>query len=885
MNKRIPRMMKPLLFVLMAIMVSVPAEAVLKERNLPKTLKVLCAELETNYREQKRFMASAEKRTQKRHNEMITLMQRSQQISLMLYSLPSDYVFDITYACEQATQLYDEFNKNVEDSETSFNYSRHLFEDVNRYDALIRALECLPPAINQPKSELEELAASDTVANDTVASDSSVVRNKSKSKNKVDALTKKVEEEHPYMLTENEQKIRDRCILYAKALRNNYVRLYNSTKEDERYYKEVSTRLSELNEYALKQYDKLRRTALEGGGDNYFKTLSSLPSRYQSGKNKFKDKYSRLQTKSDWRGPVVAYVSILIIFYMALASALSYLLIILLPKMFKRLGRFVRKHEIYEDKKLMISYALGMAIFAVAIGLVKFAMVHNHLVLMATSFMYEYAWLLFVIILSLTIRLSGKQMRHGMASYVPFLTMVFMVIIMRIVFMPISIINLLLPPIMLATTIWQIFNQKRHREHLAKSDLVFSYISLAAMVYATAATWMGYSLAAVETMVWWSFQLTFIQTIVCIRDIVAKYEKTRFMARLRRKNNIPAGTTDAQLLAQMRKGDFVSSTWLYDFIRITLIPVLALVSIMASVVLEAEFFNSANLCKEYFEKDFLDVPDVIQMSLMKLYVAGVLFFIFRYVLYVVSSGYRVTKEQHATKHKRQQANISLANNTMTLLVWGIYFIFCLVLFNVPKTGISVISAGLATGLGFAMKELLENFFYGISLMTGRVRVGDYIECDGTFGRVESITYQSTQISIIDGGTVAFLNRSLFSKNFRNLTRTSNYTLVKLSIGVAYGSNVEQVRTVLIDHLNAFYAEYKAANAHMHRPTINDKGFHVVFKDFGDSSVDLLITYWVLVEQRIPFNAMVKEQIYNALNNAGIEIPFPQRDVHIIKAVE
>ena len=207
------------------------------------------------------------------------------------------------------------------------------------------------------------------------------------------------------------------------------------------------------------------------------------------------------------------------------------------------------------------------------------------------------------------------------------------------------------------------------------------------------------------------------------------------------------------------------------------------------------------------------------------------------------------------------------------------------LFNVPKSGVSAISAGLATGLGFAMKDLLENFFYGISLMAGRVRVGDYIECDGTFGHVESITYQSTQIKTIDGSTVAFLNKSLFSKNFSNLTRNTLYTLVKLPVGVAYGTSIEEVRKVLIDHLNAFYSDYQKTHPKQRRPVINEAGFSVVFSDFGDSSVDLLVKYRVLVEHRIVFNAMVKEQIYNALNNAGIEMPFPQRDIHIIKSPE
>ncbi|MCF0218911.1 MAG: mechanosensitive ion channel [Muribaculaceae bacterium] len=879
MEKVLTKLIKPMLIALLLIAAAAPAGAVLKERNLSKTLTVLCAELEVNYKKQKAVMASAERRAQTRHNELISLMKRSQQISLMLYSLPSDYVFDITYACEQAINLYDEFNRNMEDSETSFNYSQRLFEDVNRYDGLIRALECLPPSVNQPKSELEEMVLNEA---DSIAATNDSTAVKAPIKESIDELTKEIEQEQPYMLNEEEQKIREACIVYAKALRNNYVRLYNSMKADERHYEEVATRLTELNEYAQQQYDKLRRSLLEAGGDDYMTVLLSLPAQIERGKTKLQDKYSSLQARSDWRGPVIFFVSILIIVYMAIASVLSYLLIILLPKMPNRLGRYIRSKKIYQEKKMMISYALGVALFGVALGLVKFFVEDNHLVIMATSFMYIFAWLFFVIILSLTIRLNGEKMRHGLASYVPFLVMAFLVIIMRIVFMPNSLMSLIFPPIMLAATIWQIFNLRRHRKFLATSDLVFAYVSLVIMIFSTIMSWSGYALAGVESIVWWSFQLAFIQTIECIRDIAANYKKSGLLNKIRAKNHIPASTSDAQLLAQMKKGDYVGATWLNDLIRITLIPVLALFSFLASVVCEADFFNSANLCREYFEKNFIDVPDMIQISLYKLYIAGVMFFVFRYVLYVIRSGYRVAKEHHSKKQQHaQQANITLANNVLAILVWGFYFIFCLVLFNVPKSGISVISAGLATGLGFAMKDLLENFFYGISLMAGRVRVGDYIECHGTFGRVESITYQSTQISTLDGGTVAFLNKTLFADNFRNLTRTTNYAFVKLPIGVAYGSNIAHVRQVLLDRLNAFYAEYKSQHANQRRPAMNEKGFSVVFGDFGDSSVDLFVTYWVLVEQRIAFNAAVKEQIYNALNSAGIEIPFPQRDIHII----
>ena len=87
------------------------AGAVLKEKNLSSTLSVLRAELETSFGEQRQNMARYAAYNQVQHKEMITLMQRSDQIALMLYSQKQDFTFDMTYACHEATEMYREFSK------------------------------------------------------------------------------------------------------------------------------------------------------------------------------------------------------------------------------------------------------------------------------------------------------------------------------------------------------------------------------------------------------------------------------------------------------------------------------------------------------------------------------------------------------------------------------------------------------------------------------------------------------------------------------------------------------------------------------------------------------------------------------------------------------
>ncbi len=192
-----------------------------------------------------------------------------------------------------------------------------------------------------------------------------------------------------------------------------------------------------------------------------------------------------------------------------------------------------------------------------------------------------------------------------------------------------------------------------------------------------------------------------------------------------------------------------------------------------------------------------------------------------------------------------------------------------------------LAAGLATGIGLALKDVLNNFIYGIQLMSGRLRVGDYIDCDGIRGKVDSISYQSTQIETLDGSIMAITNTALFNKNFKNLTKNNSYELVKIPVGVHYGADIETVRAVLLDALKELQVKDKYG-----RNIVEPKnGIVVAFDNFGDSSVDLTVKQFVLVDQEAVYIAKAKELIYNALNRNGIEIPFPQRDVYIRKVSE
>ena len=314
------------------------------------------------------------------------------------------------------------------------------------------------------------------------------------------------------------------------------------------------------------------------------------------------------------------------------------------------------------------------------------------------------------------------------------------------------------------------------------------------------------------------------------------------------------------------------------------VPITGAYTLLLSIWLAANVFNLSETCRDIFLYNFFDIPNVIQLSIAKLVVLAAAFFLFRYFNYLFKALFRFISYRRLRRKtgketvRPNEINLTLGYNVIGIIVWGLFVILAFILLKIPKSGISLVTAGLATGIGFAMKDLLNNFFYGISLMAGRLRVGDWIECDGVQGKVESITYQSVQVVTNDNCVMSFLNSTLFANNFRNLTRNNSYELIKVPAGVAYGVNVEQVRKILRDAvLRLQYTDKYGRNVmDMH----NGHDVLVLFSDFGDSSVNLNVAIWVLVVEKVKFIAHVKEVIYQTLQEHNIEIPFPQQDVYI-----
>ena len=858
---------KRLLVLVLALAALIPAYAVLNEKDLAQTLSVLRYELRSAW------LASAErsKRTLERGSrqraQLVEMMQRSNELSLMLYSQKQDYTFDMTYALNEVSRQYEDFSAQklpFDDIITRLDI------DIDRYDRLVTTLKRLPPA---------QLMAYRDSTGQLVYLDRDAYRHRrdslrqARGERAVRRAMDTTGRTRPFVLDSLGQVDRDSCIFYAENLLEACRMQKEQLVRDSTHYSETAALLKSSYDYAQQRYKTVQNRIFIEGQTAYGALLKNFPRYWQQATRDAQDKYSPRalgDVTSQWRGPMVTAFSVFLLFYMLISAVLAVALVAFLTR---KVAFF--KKERFTNHRFETTLITAVVIFALSIMIASWASKQNFFA-MASKLMVEFAWMLAAILISLVIRLRGEAIRKGIRLYVPILLLSFIVISLRVAFVPNSLLNIIFPPLLLVFTAAQAWTLFRNKKDLPAWDVAYGWVSLLVLVATSIIALRGFVLLGIQLLIWWIFLLTLLQTITAVYDLLHIYYvrhikemKTNY---IEAHPNLPNDTDE----------DLIAVTWPHSFVKSALLPVAIVLSIPFSLFMASSVFDLNEVFNEYYRVPFLEVPGYISLSCYKLVLVLVLFFLFRYLVYAGKALYRLLRIKSLLKGSagrlfhENQANFTLAENIIGISLWGIYVIAIFLILKIPGGAIKVIGAGLATGLGFAMKDILNNFFYGVQLMSGRVRVGDFIECDGIRGKVDSINYQSTQIIASDGSVMAFPNATLFNKNFKNLTKNHSYELLSFDVGVKYGVNVDEVRGIIQEALEPL----KKKDVYG-RDIVDPKyGIQVRFKDFGDNSVNLSVYQYITVEEHYAYPARAKELIYNALNEHGIEIPFPQRDLYI-----
>ena len=869
---------KRIIALLAAFLLTLPLAAVLGERNLASTLHSLRSELEQDYERIFTSQGRLAEQHGQQHEKMISIMKKCNELALMLYSQKQEYTFDLAYALQSVTDEFNDFNRNRMPYDRTV---RQLEVEIERLSRLIESLRRLPPQLQ----EIADLPDSLRYHNDSIKVDIlELERQLGLTEEEAEAL-----EDDAFVLDESGQLERDSCIFFATTL----LKMYSANKEyiidDSTHYENVYLRLKESYDYAQQRYKILQNQIFFEGQTAYGKLLPDFKREWRRARQGMQDRYTVSDhlhegehghvEQSQWGGHMFMSFIIFFLVTMLVSMLLATLILFLLHRIFKSL-----RTAAFKQRRPVFTLLLGILIFSI---LMAFFRGSSNVAEVAFSLVLTYSWLVAAILLSLLLRLEPVRLGLGLRMYMPMLFLSLVVIGFRLVFMPNAMMNILFPPILLVFLIWQLLVCLRVGPKLDQSDRVISWLCFAAIATSLGLAWKGYIFLALLVMLWWFFQVACIETLVAIHRQLMYYRDNRMAAHVneyRKTIDFVTGPERDKLL--------LPATWFYDLVRMTLIPVLALISIPFSIKMSLGVFDFSDLFQDIYRTPFVNLTnndggEMLKLSFYSIVTVMGLYFIFRYISYAARSIYlHLSYKAFLSKSGRRvvrsnEINFSLGNSIVSVLVWFIYIVIVVVMLRIPTGSLSLVAGGLSAGIGLAMKDVLNNFIYGIQLMSGRLRVGDWIECDGARGRVSSISYQSTQVETVDGTTISFLNASLFAKNFVNLTKSNSYEFLKIPVGVAYGTDVQRVREVLEEATQVL----KTKDAYGRDIVDPKKGIYVVFSDFGDSAVEVAVKQYVLVPERIGYIDRAKEVIYNALNENGIQIPFPQRDVHIIQEEE
>ena len=781
-------MRKKLFFItILLFILTLPANAVLQEDSLKNSLQVLRHELIAQHLEQTKQLNNSRFITEQVTNQLKEIGDKSAQVSLMLYSQKTDNIFDLTYACQQATELWKDFQTKTRPFHDLITESN---EEIARYDSLVNVLSTM----------------------------------------------------YTFGLTQKMKTDRNVCLTLAVSIRRMLKERNDSYQEYIQYYNYSQHQLQALDAYAQKRYAEIQSGIFTNTGDSYFKVLKSVRFRLSQMNTTLSEKYTpNTVVVSQWDVKWIITLFSMILIYGLIAIIINYLSIRFLVTRVMKTNRFEQKNQSFLAKRTCIIMLASVITFSIVLIIIRLFSPSNF-VHMACSLLLEYTWMLSVIFASLLLRVEGSQTHNAYRIYYPLIMIGFFVIAFRIVMLPSSVVTLLFTPLLFIDTLWQARMIHKYHKLVPRYDLNFAYISQFVFIFSLISASIGYTMFAVQVIIWWSMQLACILTIAFFKDYLNQYREKHPIKKLS-----PA------------------KVWLLRFVDIVLIPTALVISFILAIYWATDVFNLSGLTWNLFRANFID-SDKIQISVYSIAVVTILWFIFNYLNLTIRDAIKLYLKRNDPSTAEARATMYI--NVLQVIVWGSWLLITLGFFKVSSTWLVVVTGGLSTGIGFAMKDILENIYYGISLMAGRIKIGDYIICDGIRGKVSSINYTSTVIDALDGSTIAFQNSQLFTKNYKNMTKNDGYEVGAIQVGVAYGTNVKEVRELLKDAI----AKLGITN--------EKKDIIVRLQSFDDSCITLKILVWLNVLTQGNDISVVMECIYDTLNNNGIEIPFPQREITI-----
>ena len=291
-------------------------------------------------------------------------------------------------------------------------------------------------------------------------------------------------------------------------------------------------------------------------------------------------------------------------------------------------------------------------------------------------------------------------------------------------------------------------------------------------------------------------------------------------------------------------------------IFIILLGLVIIQSWMKNVFVFSDFWNVSLISFSDYELTIIQPIQVLALY----YFLRAFYLVFKYIFYTfLLKSLKIEKKN--------------APNILSIVRYLLIFLFIsmgLALLGFTYKNILIFASALGVGIGFGLQNIVNNFLSGIILLFEQpVRVGDVIEVEGIFATVINIGMRSTIVESLDNSSIIIPNSVIVSNNLINWTLQDNVIAVECYVGVAYGTDTRLVSGLLLEALKGS------------RDVLEDPSPQIWFKEFGDSSLNFTVRFWInKPREKFFIQSRIMHAINNQLRQHNITIPFPQRDLHI-----
>ncbi|SMX41925.1 mechanosensitive ion channel family protein [Octadecabacter ascidiaceicola] len=225
------------------------------------------------------------------------------------------------------------------------------------------------------------------------------------------------------------------------------------------------------------------------------------------------------------------------------------------------------------------------------------------------------------------------------------------------------------------------------------------------------------------------------------------------------------------------------------------------------------------------------------------------------------------------KQEMRPATRQLAAKATEIAIFGAAFLVAMNIAGVPLTSLAVLTGALGVGIGFGLQKIASNFVSGvILLLEGQATVGDYVELDGgETGTIVKMTARAAILETYDGKWIVVPNEDFIVTRVINYSDSGSANRYDVTFSVSYDTDINKIPDIVAPAVAAL-------DFILNDPMPPD----VELENFGDSGIDFIVEFWVngIDDGRFKYRSHVRFAVWNALKEAGIEIPFPQRVVEI-----